>query len=314
MDVFRAKFVFVLISISRFCFSQAEMTPVYNDYYRINENSKKIKDAKIRKCTSLIITKDNTDTLDISYYDINGSLKSETKIVIVSNNADAKKLYQRYTFKYDENGRVLEKIDSTGDIVKRIVLSYEQDGTLSSEEVMNSRGEVIKDISHDYDELSRLIESTEKDREAKCKTVKKYAYDSYNNMAKYSLSSNCTDSLSKALDITYVYKYDNKSNIIEKNSYFSSKSFKTESFKYGANGKVSQSYVIMGNDNYTQSLYFYDNLNYLIKIEKTDVNGTVTKKSLVFYTNDKFGNVLEIRELSLTGVQYFLIKYEYEYY
>jgi hypothetical protein len=294
--------------------AQGEMTSVYNEYYRINENSKKIKDARIKKSVSLIITKDRTDTLNISYYDINGNLVNEMNKIVVSTTVESKIIYQKYSYKYDELNRVAEKIDSSGGSVIRKVISYEEDGTLSAEDILNSKGEVIKEISHEYDQLARLIESTENDNIAKCKTVKKYTYDSYNNLAKYVLSSNCTDSLSKAVNITYVYKYDNKSNIIEKNSYFSSTSFKTETFTYGANGKVSKSYVITGNEVYTNNVYFYDNSNFLTKIEINEVNGEDKKKFLRFYTNDKFGNVIEIRELTLTGTQIYLMKYEYEFF
>jgi len=294
--------------------SQAEMTPVYNEYIKINENSKKIKNAKIKKSISIITTKDRTDTLNISYYDVNGNLVNELNSVIISTSAEIKKVYQKLNFKYDEYARVIEKIDSSGDEIKRKVLHYEDDGTLSGEEIFDSKGELIKELSHEYDQLSRLIETTEKDNFFKCKTIKKYIYDSYNNMAKYVLSSNCTDSASRAVNITYVYKYDKKSNIIEKNSYFSSKNFKTESFTYGANGKIYQSYMITGTEIYTLNLYFYDGSNFLTKIEKTEVNGEDKKKFIIFYKNDKFGNVLEIRELTLTGVQNYVLKYEYEYY
>lgn len=310
------KFVLFLlvITVSRIVFSQAEMTSVYNEYVKINENAKKLKDAKIKKSISIISTKESTDTLNISYYDINGNLVNEMNSVIVSSSVESKKIYQKSAYKYDEQFRVLEKFDSTSGEVRRKVLHYEADGTLSAEEIYNSKGELIKESSHEYDQLSRLIETTEKDNLAKCRTDKKYAYDSYNNMAKYVLSSNCNDSASKSLNITYVYKYDNKSNIIEKNTYFSSKNFKTESFTYGSNGKLYQSYIITGPEIYTLSLYFYDNSNFLTKIDKTEVNGSEKTKYLVFYKNDKFGNVLEIRELTVTGAQSYVLRYEYEYY
>lgn len=293
---------------------QGEMTSVYNEYVKINENAKRIKDAKIRRSVSIITTKDRTDTLNTSYYDINGNLTNELNSVIVSTIDESKKIYQKSTFKYDEYSRVIEKIDSSGNEVKKKVLHYEEDGTLSGEDIYDWKGELIKEISHEYDPLSRLIETAEKNSSAKCRTIKKYTYDSYNNMAKYVLSSNCTDSASKSVNITYVYKYDSRSNIIEKNSYFSSKSFKTEKFTYGANGKVYQSYVITGPEIYTLNLYFYDNSNLLTKIEKSEVNGEDNKKFLIFYKNDKFGNVIEIRELTVTGVQSYVLKYEYEYY
>ena len=61
-------FIFVFLNKCDL-FSQEEQPTIYYDYVKINENAKKIKDAKIKKATMMLVTKDSEDTVNIAYYD-----------------------------------------------------------------------------------------------------------------------------------------------------------------------------------------------------------------------------------------------------
>ncbi|HJY64351.1 MAG TPA: hypothetical protein VJ455_09360 [Ignavibacteria bacterium] len=294
-------------------YSQAEMTSLYIDYIKINENSGIIKSAKISGSTTILITNEGQDTINISYYDKNGLLKKEVSQFTVKAGEEIKRTVQKKYFVYDEYGRLTVKLDSTNNVFKKTVITTEDNGNITGEEIYDSKNFLRTEISHDYDNLSRLIESNEKEIYEKCKTVKKYTYDSYSNMVSYKLSSTCTDSNYKSLNITFVYRYDSKNNILEKNTLYSDKNFKTESFTYGLNGKVNQSYILTGQDKYTVHLYYYDKSNFLVKQERTEVYGDERKKFTKNLTYDKFGNVLEVTETNEANEQTFKIKYVYDY-
>jgi len=290
------------------------MTSTFIDYVKINENSTKIKSAKIYKSSTIIFSKDGEDTVNISFYDNNGLLKKEQNKFVLKTGSENKQTIQKTYFIYDEFRNIAQKLDSVNNTYKKIIISYEDDGSISREEIYDSKDNKLKVISHEYDNLLRLIESTEKDIDASCKTTKKYAYDSYNNMASYKLTSTCKDSMYKSLNITFIYKYDNKNNVIEKNTLYSDKNFKTEFFKYGSNGKCSQTNILVGQDKYTVILHYYDKTNFLVKQERSEVNGEEKKNFIKTFTNDQYGNLLEIKETNEKGEHTLIIKYVYEYY
>ncbi|HEY3251848.1 MAG TPA: hypothetical protein VGK25_12120, partial [Ignavibacteria bacterium] len=190
-----------LIIFSHSLYSQAELPALYNDYVKINENSKKIKAAKISKRVSILIG-NGQDTTSISYYDMNGNLSKEITLTENISDMDSKIFYLRYLYKYDGNGRLLEKIDSTNGQFRKIILSYDDMGNIVKEEKFDAFRNALEEVSHEYDNLGRLIESSEKNIFGNCKVVKQYAYDSYNNMAKYSMKNNCDASKNQVL--TYV--------------------------------------------------------------------------------------------------------------
>ena len=65
-SIVKFMFIAVLFNAGGIALSQAEMTSLYNEYMKINENSKRIKDAKIKKSISIITTIDKPDTLNIN--------------------------------------------------------------------------------------------------------------------------------------------------------------------------------------------------------------------------------------------------------
>lgn len=303
--------VFLIIFCAHL-YSQSERPGLYNDYIKINENAKKIKDAKISKRTSILIGGSGNDTTSVMLYDMNGNLSKSTTLTENITDMDSRVFYLKYWYKYDGNGKLVERIDSTGGQFRKTKLSYDDMGNIVKEEMWDGFNNVLMEKSHEYDNLGRLIESSEKNIAGNCRIVKQYAYDSYNNMAKYNIKNSCDASKNQVL--TYVYKYDKRSNIIEKNSLSAASNYRTESFSYGINGNLTQSYIITGDGRYTLSVYHYDKSNVKAKVERTDVNNGEKKKYTELYSYDNFGNILEIKELDEEGNQTFVTKYIYEFY
>lgn len=306
-------FIFVFLNKCDI-FSQEEQATIYYDYFKINENAKKIKDAKINKATTILITKESEDTVNIAYYDGNGYINENYSLYKIISNSEIKSIYMKNTYLYDEYGKLINKTDTSGTTYKKISLNYEDNGNLAEEIVQDSRGNKIKKITHEYDDLARLIETEEKDITGDCKIIKKYAYDSYSHIANYSMKNNCKVADIKILDISYVYKYDKLSNIIEKNTLYPAGGYRTEQFTYGINGQLTQNYVITGNDIYTVYLYTYEKNKMVTKIERTEVNGLIRKKYSQLFKYDKYGNILEKQELGEDGKQIYMNKYYYEFY
>jgi hypothetical protein len=303
-----------LITCTQDTFPQAEQPTVYYDYFKINENAAKIKSAKIKKITTLLINKDAQDTVNIAYYDQNGFVIENNSLYKIISNGEIKNIYLKNTYLYDEFGKLIDKTDTSNTSFRKISLNYEDNGNLAAETVFDSKGNKTKKITYEYDDLARLIESDERDLLGDCKITKKYAYDSYNHMAKYSMTNTCKDADLKSMDITYVYKYDKKSNILEKNTLYPAGGYRTEQFTYGTNGLLSQNYVITGTDIYTNYIYSYDKSNLLIRIDRTEVNGLVRKKFYQIYKYDNFGNVLDKQEFTEDNSLIYLNKFIYEFY
>jgi len=296
------------------CVSQAEQPTFYYDYFKINENAGKVKSSKIKKVTTLLINKDSQDTVNIAYYDTNGYVIENNSLYKIISNGVVKNIYLRNNYFYDVYGKLIEKTDTSNSSFRKISISYEDNGNLSEEIVFDSKGSKLKKIAYEYDDLARLIESVEKNIENDCKIIKKYTYDSYSHMARYTMQNNCKDADLKAMDITYVYKYDKQSNIIEKNTLYPAGGYRTEQFTYGINGMVTKNYVITGNDIFTVFLYTYDNSNLVTVIDRTEVSGFVRKKYSQLFKYDKSGNILEKQELAEDGLQIYMNKYIYEFY
>lgn len=313
IKVFISYLIAVLV-IARSIYAQAEKPAIFYDYYKINENAPKIKSSKIQKATTVLASNEVEDTVNIAFYDANGYLIENNSLYKIISNGEMKNIYLKNTYLYDEYGKLISKTDTSASSYKKISLSYEDNGNLEEELVLDSKGTKIKRISHEYDDLARLIESVEKDLPGDCKVTKKYAYDSYSNMAKYSMNNTCKDADINSLDISYVYKYDKQGNILEKNTLYPAGGYRTEQFTYSVNGLLTQNYVITGTDIYTVFLYTYDKNNTISKVERTEVSGLERKKYSQVFKYDKNGNILEKQELSEDGKLIYKNKYYYEFY
>ena len=303
-------FILALFSYS-LIYSQAEYPKVVMEYIRVNDAAKKIKDAKIRKCTEIMSVNNSQDTTQVFYYDNTGNLSQRFLLANASKYKDSDHGNSSYFYLYN-NGILVQKIDSSNGVAKKTVISYDEFGNISKEEV-KSRSETLSEISYEYDNLSRLIESVEKDAVQNCKTTQRYDYDSYNNLTKLSVKSSCNGIGSNLNATVFTYKYDAKYNIIEKRTTYPTGSYKIESFKY-ANGLLVESYVSTSNDAYVKSIYHNDAATNTIKVEETEVVGDVFTAYNRLRKYDKFGNLVEEYYTGPDGKEIYTMKNKYEYY
>ncbi len=293
-------------------FSQAETPLIYRQYLNLNKNSKKIKEAKIQKSVEVITANSKTDTAAIYYFDNMGNIIQELIRMPDTTSKENKYFYLNYSYKYDKDNRLIEKIDSTNNILKKTELEYDDNGTITKEVEYDSKYKRIREISYDYDALLRLIESTEINTTDKIITT--YAYDSYSNMTKVNIKNSSGDAGSKSGNSTYVYKYDNKDNIIEKQTLIPGGGYKTETFKYDSKGVLTESYEISGRDTYTEFIYYYDKSFNKIKVEKTETSGDNKSSYTELISYDNFGNVIEDQNKGSNSEIISGTKYFYEYY
>jgi len=293
-------------------YSQAEYTDLMRDYILINEHSKKIKDAKIKTSIEIFTSGAKHDTLRMNEYDASGNVLKEFSKRDTSSDKSGTYFVKNNYYIYKDNVLV-EKIDSSSQQVKKHYIEYDDVGNISNEEV-KSQNTVITEIEYEYDNLSRLIESTAKDKINSCKIIESYSYDSYNNLAKKSTKNECLGSKTKPVNTVYAYKYDSKYRILEKQATYPNAGYKILTYKYGANGEVTESYESAGSDSYENSVYVYDEKSNSIRIEISEIIGDLTKKSLKVIQNDKFGNKLEEKYFDSNGQLVYTIKINYEYY
>ncbi|RPI18775.1 MAG: hypothetical protein EHM58_03965 [Ignavibacteriae bacterium] len=310
------KYIFVVILNSIYvlsAFSQAEIPVVYKDYVNFNENSKRIKEAKIHVRTEVSQVEGKQDTLRVCWFDAGGNLAKEYRYSKV-NGKDTLPVKNNYSYVYGTNGMLIQKIDSSGAEVVKFNIYYDDIGTITQEREYNAKGKKVREVNYEYDDLSRLVEANEVNYIDNCKTTALYEYDSYNNVAKHTLKKSCPGSESVTSAYQYFYKYDNKYNIIEKQSIFPDKTFKTETFQYDNNGNIVKSYESISKDEYNEYAYYYDKLNNRIKTEKKEVTGLFYKSYTEETTYDEKGALIETR---ITGPDEKVVltkKFVYEYY
>lgn len=302
----------ILFSINAL-YSQVELPVVLKQYVKINENTKKIKDAKIRKFTEIAEANGRQDTARINAYDNNGNLIYEKIITRASNDKD-KDISMSYSYNYDGFGKLTKRIDTTGKFVKRIELKYDEIGNLIMEQEYNNNNIVFREVNYEYDELSRVIEAKEVNLIYNCKTETKYGYDSYNNLVNIKIERSCKDGPPEKTNYKYTYKYDNKGNVIEKLTQQFGKNYKTETFKYDSNGNLVESYEELNKDNYKQFAYSYDLKNLKYQIDRKEVYGADVKQFTEQLKYDEKGNIIEDKYVDSDGNIISVHTYSYEYY
>jgi hypothetical protein len=302
------------ISLTYFsnAYAQAEKSAIYNDFIKINESAKKIKDAKIQKCTEVVINGDKEDTIKAYSYDKTGNLTQQLTISLDTNKYGKKLGAVNTSFVYDKDGHLAQKIDTLGKAIIKTTLFYDDIENITRLEENNVAGNLLKEISYDNDELSRLTESTEINYMNNCKTVTHYSYDSYNNITKLSVKNSCQDLGDKTTVTSFGYKYDKKYNIIEKISKYPVGATKSETFKYDAKGNITEAKESTGSEQYDEYVYTYDNSNNRIKVETKEISGDKTYNSTQELKYDKFGNLLEVQSQDKSGDLTF--KFVFEYY
>jgi hypothetical protein len=293
--------------------SQVEVASIYKEYIKINENPKKFKDAKIRKFVELTSLNGKQDTVRMNIYDINGNLSQEI-IKSFAASPDDRDVRLNYCYSYDNFGKLIQKVDSSGADVRKITLTYDDIGNIESEKETNSKGRKNREVTFEYDELSRLIESTEINYINGCKTVQQFEYDSYNNLVTIKSDRSCKDMGNDLSVVKYNYKYNNKYNIIEKQSILPSGSFKTETFQYDSKGNMIQSYESASKSEYSEYLIAYDKNNNKSQVDKKIVAGESVAHFTETFKYDDKGNVIEDKYADEKGNVLSVHTYYYEFY
>lgn len=288
------------------------MPDLYNNFIKINDNAKKNKAAKIKIYAEIMAVNDKQDTTNIYQYDTNGILIKRLIQNIDTTRKENKIFYQNYTYVY-KGGRLTERLDSTNGDIWRTVLYYDDLGNISKEELY-FRSKLAMDRTYDFDELGRMIESNEVNYYQSCKIVEKFAYDSYNNMAKHSVRNDCKDLQGKVTEYKFGYKYDKKSNIIEKQSTYPSGGYNSETYKYDARGNMTEYYESNSKNEYSEAIYSYDKSNIKVKADRKEVIGGFTTLYAEKFVYDDKGNLIEDQNFNPNGELMFTRKYMYEFY
>jgi len=293
-------------------FAQGELPDIVKEYKMINENAKKIMSAKIKSCCVIDTFSGRQDTISLIFYDKLGNITRQYDYTYDTTGTDRKRIYTSHAYDYDENGNIIHDIYwALNDSVKSL-LYYGDNGDISRVEKYDSKNRMLKEVSYDYDDLSRLEESTEINYASNCKTSKQYSYDSYNNMVKLVVKNDCTDAGGKLPTFTFGYKYDKNYNILEKNSAYPTGEHKTETFKYDSKGKVTDDYESAGPTEYVERVITYDASGNMIKIQRSEGEADGVSQYTELMAYDKFGNLLGKQTLGPTGQQISAYKYVYE--
>lgn len=305
------------IFIALFCanftlFAQAEYPRVIKDFIRINDNAKMLKDAKIRGSIEIFQNNGIDDTLRITSYDMDGYLLSEFSKTDTTHDGRGEYSIRKNSYIYNKNKLLTERIDSSGNLPVKSYLKYDELYNITDEEVY-IQNKQVKNYSYEYDDLSRLIESVQKDIAGDCKITETYIYDSYNNLVKQKIQNKCSPSEKKPAENSYNYKYDEQYRILEKRTLESTGSSRTETFTYNAEGKPESSYRIIGAESYINTKYIYDKDN-SVRIEKTETFEGKTRSSNVVIKYDKSGNRLMEEYYDANNKLVYNYRFIYSYY
>lgn len=303
--------LFISICIPPSVFSQAELPDLYRDYFKINERSAKLKEAKVQSVLTIYSKDGISDTTGFAVYDQSGNILKNVSKKDTSAQQKGEFVYTNISYVYKE-GRLTEKIDSSSKDIKKHTLDYDDMGNITGEQIKINNSKVFE-IDYEYDDLARLIESSAKDVIRKCTITETYAYDSYNNLAKKTLKNECSAVKEKPLTLTYSYNYDNKYRIIEKQVIYPNAGFKMINYIYGKNGELISVSETEGADTRENIKYKYEDSS-MVKIEKTETIGDIVKTITGIAMNDKSGNLLEEKYYDSNGKLLFEIKNIYQYY
>lgn len=312
LKIFRAIIIFSVFCYSQNCINaQAEYPRAIKTYLKINDNAKNIKQSKISGVTEILQISGKDDTIKSLLYDTEGYLLKEITKVDTSFGKKGEYITRRYYFVYNNFKLLTEKVDSSSSMTKKYYMKYDEFYNITEEQVfINSKQ--MQNYEYEYDDLSRLIESTQKDIVNDCKIIETYVYDSYNNLVKVTSKNKCIPGEDKPIETKYNYTYDKEYRILEKRTNASSGEYKTETFTYTAEGKPETSYEITGKDTYISRKYIYDNNS--VRIKKIETIGELSTSSDILIKYDKSGNRLIEEYYDPAGKLLYTYKFVYNYY
>lgn len=309
---YRAFLIFCVIVVNvEFSYAQAEYPRSVKTYLKINDNAKQIKQSKISISTEILISGGREDTLRVSVYDQDGFILKELAKVDTSSDKKGEYITKNYSYVYNNYKLLTEKVDSTYSSPKKYYLKYDEFYNITDEDVFVNN-KLVQKYEYEYDDLSRLIETTQKDVVYDCKIIDTYDYDSYNNLVKVISRNRCLQGENKPLETKYNYTYDKDYRILEKRTNSTSGEVKTETFTYTADGKPESSYEITGKDSYISKKYIYENNS--VRIKKIETIGELSMSSDILIKFDKAGNRILEEYFDPSGKLLYSYKFVYNYY
>lgn len=310
--IFRIFYIIIVSSSFGFqLYAQAEYPRAVKTYLKVNDNAKIIKQAKISTAIEILVSGERADTIKISYYDQDGFLLKESSKIDTSFDKKGEYITRKFSYVYNNFKLLTEKFDSTFSSPKKYYLKYDEFYNITDEQVFVNN-KLSQKYEYEYDDLSRLIESTQKDMVNDCKITENYVYDSYNNLVKITTVNKCIPGEDKPIETKYNYTYDKEYRILEKKTNSTAGEFKTETFTYTADGKPESSYEITGKDTYISRKYTYDNNS--VRIKKVETTGELSSSSDILIKYDKFGNRLLEEYYDPAGKLLYSYKFVYNYY
>ena len=311
-ETFRALLIiFVVFGIQKILYAQAEYPRAIRSYLKINDNAKLIKQSKISISTEILQVSGKDDTVKIVFYDPDGYILKETVKVDTSFEKKGEFITRKYSYVYNNYKLLTEKIDSTSASPRKYSLKYDEFYNITDEEVFLN-GKLIQKYDYEFDDLSRMIESSMKDMVNDCKVVETYDYDSYNNLVLSTTKNKCIPGDDKPILVKYNYKYDKDYRILGKITSSSAGEYRTETFTYTADGKLESSYEISGKDSYITRKYVYDNNS--VRIKKIETVGELSTSSDILIKYDQAGNRILEEYYDTAGKLLYSYKFIYNYY
>lgn len=303
--------IFAVFGIQQILYTQAEYPRAVRTYLKINDNAKLIKQSKISISTEILQITGKEDTVKMVFYDPDGYMLKETVKIDTSVDKKGEFITRKFSYIYNNFKLLTEKIDSSSSSPKKYTLKYDELYNITDEEVFINN-KLTQKYDYEYDDLSRLIESSMKDLVNDCRIVDTYDYDSYNNLVLSTTKNKCIPGEDKPILVKYNYKYDKDYRILGKITSSSAGEYKTETFTYTADGKPESSYEISGKDSYITRKYVYDNNT--VRIKKIETIGELSTSSDILIKYDQNGNRLIEEYYDTEGKLLYSYKFVYNYY
>ena len=135
----------------------------------------------------------------------------------INNNGDednSNTTFQKYSYKYDTKGQIVEEnaYDSNGVFVQKSIYEYNSDGKIEECREFDREGKLIS--SKKYDSKGNIIEKNTYNKNGKMRDRELFKYD----LGKKTVEKNTYDS-ERNFKKKEIYKYNSKGNEIEYNSF-----------------------------------------------------------------------------------------------
>ncbi|MFJ1365788.1 RHS repeat domain-containing protein [Capnocytophaga canimorsus] len=266
----------------------------------------KVKSIKITQYESLEMTKKDTILNSRQFI-----LYNEQGNKIEENNYDAYgKLYNKSTYIYDDNARLIEKnwlSSQNGNLIliDKHRYEYDKNGNKTKYNSYDSNGNNYGTIVYNHDSNGNKIEEIRYNSDGSIGRKLTYQYNQ-----KQHLTEEIRYVPKENLSLKIIYKYDNQGHLIE--AFFYSSRGKLENkqtHKYDKKGNLTQTNTYDSSGNlYARQTFKYDNKENKIEENKFGKDSKYDKKSIFKY-NTK-GDLTEKIHISKEG---FYSKWTYKY-